>query len=151
MIEPRERRRLIALYDKTRNINFLRAAKCLERSGQSLDKADLLTAELKRGTGRPGEDDYDALVGMAGDDQIQHLALARGQAPEQAVRLGPRGGIAGSPSRRDAGKFGFPPPDGTIMRVRAYAFTALSGCCIGGQDREVSPTVLKTPTIHLLY
>ena len=44
MDEARERRRLIALYDKTRNINFLRAAVCLDRGTGGLDKAGILMA-----------------------------------------------------------------------------------------------------------
>ena len=65
MDEARERRRLIAAYDKTRNLNFLRAAKCLDRGSKGLDKADILLAPDSRKTrGNPKIDDYDALVGM---------------------------------------------------------------------------------------
>ncbi len=65
MDEARERRRLIAAYDKTKNLNFLRAAKCLDRGSKGLDKADILLASESRKTrGNPKIDDYDALVGM---------------------------------------------------------------------------------------
>ena len=65
MDETLERRRLIAAYDETRNLNFLRAAKCLDRGSDILDKADLLMAPDSRKTkGNPKIDDYDALAGM---------------------------------------------------------------------------------------
>ena len=65
MDQPRERRRLIAAYDETGNLNFLRAARCLDRGCTGLDKADILLAPDSRKTrGNPKIDDHDALMGM---------------------------------------------------------------------------------------
>ena len=60
-----ERRRLIAEYDATGDMDYLRAAACLKRGSDSVDKADILTAPDSRGRGRPSEDDFDDLLQMA--------------------------------------------------------------------------------------
>ena len=65
MIEARERRRLIALHDKTGNINFLRAAKCLDRGSAFADKANILLVTGLKKRGNPKIDDYDDCVRMA--------------------------------------------------------------------------------------
>ena len=66
MDEGRERRRLIALYEKTSNLRFLRAAKCLDRGGSAIDKADILmTPDSKKTRGNPEINDHDALFEMA--------------------------------------------------------------------------------------
>ena len=65
MNQARERRRLIAAFDETRDLNFLRAATCLNRGSNALDKADILMApDPKKAKGNPEIDDHDALVGM---------------------------------------------------------------------------------------
>lgn len=65
MDEGRERRRLIALYDETGNMSFLRAAACLDRGGDGADIADILTAPDQKMRGQPEINDRDVLLEMA--------------------------------------------------------------------------------------
>ncbi len=66
--EAEERRRLIAKYRATGNKAYLRAAACLKRGSDCIDRADflrILEGPDSRGRGRPSEDDLYALVQMA--------------------------------------------------------------------------------------
>lgn len=81
--EAAERHRLIATYESTRNVAYLRAAACFKRRGNTVDRADLqrvFDEGERRMKGRPVVDDFDRLVEMAeliDEDGLSQWAAAK--------------------------------------------------------------------------
>ena len=96
------RRWLIAKYDATRDEDYLRAALCLDRGSNCLDKADILLAPDNRGRGRSSEDDFDELVQMA--LMIKRDGISRWAAAQKAAAENP-GHSEDSTARRLYRKF----------------------------------------------
>ena len=85
MSEARQRRRLIALYDETSNLNFLRAAVWLDRGSDGVDIADILMAPDQKKRGNPEINDRGVLLEMAllmERDGLSRWAAAKKMASE---------------------------------------------------------------------